>query len=273
MARVPGALDGLRWPPVIDLHSHILPALDDGAEDVDASLAIARALVADGVRVVAGTPHVREDYPTTPDQMEAALEQVREAVAREGLPLDVRGGAEIALGRLERLEAGELARFGLGGNPRLVLLEYPYHGQPLSLTRDCARLRDEGIVVVVAHPERNNAVQEYPEALRAPVEAGAIVQLTAASLDGRLGRAAADCSRRLLDLELAHLVATDVHAAGRRPAGLAHVARAVGDEPLARWLTEAVPAALLAGEPLPARPAPAPPAKASRSLFRRRPRR
>jgi protein-tyrosine phosphatase len=127
--------------------------------------------------------------------------------------------------------------------------------------------------VVVAHPERNNAVQEYPEALRAPVEAGAVVQLTAASLDGRLGRAAADCSRRLLDLELAHLVATDVHADGRRPAGLAHVARAVGDEPLARWLTEAVPAALLAGEPLPARPASAPPAKASRGLFRRRPRR
>jgi hypothetical protein len=116
-------------------------------------------------------------------------------------------------------------------------------------------------------------VQEYPEALQAPVEAGAVVQLTAASLDGRLGGAAADCARRLLDLELAHLVATDIHAVGRRPVGLADVARAVGDALLARWLTTDVPAALLAGDVPPPRPARAEPEKASRGHFRRRPRR
>lgn len=240
---------------MIDLHSHILPGLDDGARDLEESLEMARCMAQDGVRIVAGTPHVRDDYPTPPEAIEQALARVREAVSAAGIALDVRGGAEISLARLGRLDPGELERYGLGGNPRLVLVEYPYHGSPLSLASECAQLRQRGIVPVVAHPERNRDVQERPEDLRGAVGAGAVVQLTAASIDGRLGRAAASCARRLLELELAHLIASDAHAPGVREAGLSHAASAVGRPELGRWLTESVPAALLAGEELPARPA------------------
>ena len=240
---------------MIDLHSHILPGLDDGAHDLDESLAIARSMADDGVRVVAATPHVRDDYPTTPEAMSEALARVSAAVSQAGIEIDVRGGGEVALDRLERLDPEALARFGLGGNPRLVLLEYPYYGQPLSLARECARLRLQGVVPVIAHPERNQTVQERPVDLEGLVRAGAVIQLTAASVDGRLGRAAADCARRLLEFELAHLIASDAHAPGVRQAGLSGAAKAVGGGELAEWLTYTVPAALLAGEELPPRPA------------------
>lgn len=251
---------------MIDLHSHILPGLDDGARDLDESLAIARSMRADGVRVVAATPHVRDDYPTTPEAMSRALALVREAVARAGIEIDVRGGGEIASDLLERLDPEAVEAFGLGGNPRLVLVEYPYYGQPLSLARDCARLRLDGIVPVIAHPERNQTVQDRPADLEGLIGAGAIIQLTAASVDGRLGRAATECAHRLLEFELAHLIASDAHAPGVRQAGLSAAAAAVGHDELAHWLTSSVPAALLASEELPPRPAMT---SSRRSLFRR----
>lgn len=94
-------------------------------------------------------------------------------------------------------------------------------------------------------------VQLDPERLRPLVDNGVVVQLTAASLDGRLGGAPRAAARRLLDARLAHLVASDAHAPDIRSVGLSGAARATGDEALAHWLTEDVPAALLAGRPLP----------------------
>ena len=107
---------------------------------------------------------------------------------------------------------------------------------------------------MLAHPERNAEVQEDPERLRPIVDAGVLVQLTAASVDGRLGRAQASASRALLDARLAHLIASDAHAPAIRAIGMTAAAEAVGDDALARWLTHDVPAALLAGAPVPERP-------------------
>ena len=240
---------------MIDLHSHVLPGLDDGATGLDEALEMARSMAADGVSVVCGTPHVRDDYPTSAEAMEGALALVRAAVAEAGIAIEVRGGGEIALDRLPELDADVRARFGLGGNPRLLLLETPYASWLLDTPRTCARLRRDGIVPVLAHPERNPYVQEEPEVLEEVVRAGAFVQLTAASVDGRLGRAAASCARRLLELELAHCVASDAHGPGVREAGLSDAVAVLGGGELGAWLVSGVPAALLAGEEPPPRPA------------------
>jgi len=241
---------------MIDLHSHILPGLDDGARNLQESLGIARSMADDGVRVVAATPHVRDDYPTTPEAMEEGLRRVRAAIGHAGTEIEVVAGAEIAFDRLEHLDEEALERFGLGGNPGLLLLEYPYHDRPLWLERECESLRARGVVPVIAHPERNPSVQERPDDLVGLVRAGAVVQLTAASVDGRLGKAVATCARRLLEDELAHLIASDAHAPGLREAGMSPARAAVGGGALGEWLTSLVPAALLAGEELPPRPAP-----------------
>ena len=239
---------------VIDLHTHILPGLDDGARTLEESVAMARSAVADGVRVVAATPHVRDDYPTRAIEMEQGLAQVREALALEGIALEVLAGGEIALDRLAVLEADELARFGLAGNPQYLLLEFPYFGWPLDLETRVFELRRNGFAVVLAHPERNSEVQAAPERLRRLAEHGTIVQLTSASVDGRLGRKCKQSALRLLQLGIAHLIASDAHAPDVRAVGMSRAVDAVGDVALARWLTEEMPAAIMAGEITPARP-------------------
>lgn len=215
---------------------------------------MARAAVADGISVLAATPHVRADYPTSPGQMEVLVAELREALAAESVPLEVLPGGEIALDRLPELEDDELRRLGLGGNPALLLLEFPYYGWPLGLEELLFGLRVRGFRSVLGHPERNAEVQARPERLSAVVAAGAVVQLTASSVDGRLGRSSRDTAFRLLELGLAHLIASDAHAPAIRQIGMAAAAEAVGGGELARWLTFDVPRALLDGEALPERP-------------------
>ena len=240
---------------MIDLHSHILPGVDDGAATLEDSFAIARACVEDGIELVAATPHVRRDYPTEARTMELAVGELRQALARAGIPLDVRKGGEIALERLGRLSPAELRRFGLGGNPSYLLVEFPYTGWPDSLGAAVFHLRGLGITPVLAHPERNAWVQKDPERLRPVVEVGALVQLTAGSLDGRIGRSAQRTGLELIATGLAHMLASDAHRASVREAGMSAAVEAVADAELARWLAEDVPRAILTGATLPARPA------------------
>jgi protein-tyrosine phosphatase len=240
---------------VIDLHSHILPGVDDGARTLEDSLGIARASVDVGVETMAATPHVRGDYPTSAETMERLLASTRQALATAGIPLELLPGGEIALDYLPHLEEQELARFGLGGNPDLLLLEFPYVGWPPDLAAKLAALRDRGVRVVLAHPERSSEVQAAPAHLWPLVEAGTLVQLTAASVSGTFGDGPRGAALDLLELDLAHLVAGDVHSPGARGAALAEVTSALGgDERLAAWLTAEVPAALLRGDALPQRP-------------------
>jgi len=240
---------------VIDLHSHVLPGLDDGAADLDEAVAICRAAAEDGIEVLAATPHVRDDYPTTPDQMEEALAAVRAAA---GDSVRLVSGGEIDLGRLDGLR-DELARFALAGNPKYLLVETPYAGWPLDLPEKLFRLLAEGITPVLAHPERNGEVQQRPELLEPIVAGGTLVQLTAASIDGRMGGRARSCAATLLDRNLAHLLASDAHAPSLRAIGMSAAVEALGDEALGIWLTVEVPRAIVENEPLPQRPAAARP--------------
>ena len=237
---------------MIDLHSHVLHGLDDGAKNLDEAVAICRAAAADGIRVLAATPHVRADYPTTADAMEAALSEVQAAAADIVRLLP---GGELDLNELQR-PPEELARFGLGGNPHYLLIEMPYVGWPLDLGEKLFRLRASGITPVLAHPERNPDVQAHPELLEPIVAGGALLQLTAAAVDGRLGSNTQRCARTLLDRRLAHLIASDAHAPGVRAIGMADAARAVGDAALARWLTVDVPRAIVDGDVVPTFPEP-----------------
>jgi protein-tyrosine phosphatase len=235
---------------VIDLHSHVLPGLDDGPRDLEGALEICRAAAEEGIEVLAATPHVRDDYPTTPEQMEEGFALVRDA-AVEFVRL-VPGG-EVAVPELTRpLE--ELRRFGLAGNPGFLLVETPYYAWPSDFPERVARLRADGITAVVAHPERNAAVQDKPRLVEEVVEAGALVQLTAGSLDGRAGPHAQACAFKLLSLRAAHMIASDAHASTVRAIGMSSAVRAVEDDELAHWLTEELPRAIVDGGELPERP-------------------
>lgn len=244
---------------MIDLHSHILHGLDDGARGLEESLAIAQAAVADGIDTLAATPHVRDDYPTTAAAMGAAVAELREALAAAAIPLELHRGGEIALNRLGALSDEELRGFALAGS-RYLLLEFPYSGWPLDLPSQIFELQAAGFFPVLAHPERSPEVIASPERLAPLVAAGALVQVTAASLDGRLGRKTQRSGLELVRRGLAHLIASDAHAPSLRGVGMSAAVAAVGDAVLTRWLTVEVPAAIVADEPVPAAAAAARPA-------------
>ena len=256
---------------MIDLHSHILPAVDDGARNIGESLSIARAAAHDGTTVIAATPHVRYDYPTTPEEIRSGVETLNELLVRERVPVRVVPGAEIDLGRLRELELDELAAYGLGGNPRVLLVECPYRGWPEDLLDQIGRLRGAGFTVVLAHPERNDVVQRDVARIELAVASGALIQVTAGSLVGEAGRKSRRTAEEFLARGLCHLLASDVHGPGVRRTHLGAARGHVGDDRLARWLTEDVPGAILAGGELPQRPSETQRSGGRRGLFGRRP--
>jgi protein-tyrosine phosphatase len=239
---------------VIDLHSHILPGVDDGARSLEESRDLARLALADGVTTIAATPHVRADYPTTAEEMENAVDELRYDFVVQGIDIDLAYGGEIALGILFAIPPDDLRRFSLGQTGRYLLVECPYRGSPLHFEPALTTLLRQGIIPILAHPERNPDVQDRPDHVQQLAEAGVLVQVTAASLDGSLDRASQHCARQLLDLGIVHLLASDAHGPHIRTAGLAAAAREVGDAGLARFLTTEVPAAILAGDELPELP-------------------
>jgi protein-tyrosine phosphatase len=238
---------------MIDLHSHILRGIDDGARSLEDSLEIARAAVADGITLIAGTPHVRDDWPTDAGVMEYRVAELNAELAQARIPLEVRSGGELAVEWLSRLSVDELRRFGLGGNPRYLLVETPYYGWPLALPDTLFSLRAQGITPVLAHPERNAEVQAHPGRLAQLAEGGVLVQVTAASLDGRIGKRPQACARRLIEDGMVHMLASDAHHASVREVGLSSAAKAVGGR-LAEWMTYDLPAAIVNDAPLPPRP-------------------
>jgi protein-tyrosine phosphatase len=238
---------------MIDLHTHVLPGVDDGPATMSESLEILADFAASGVRAVAAPPHVRDDYPTTPAVMEGLVADLRREARAQEIVLDIMTGGEIALERLSAMSTDELGRFVLGGSSRYVLVEFPYYGWPPNLAEQLSALRSSGFVAVLAHPERNAEVQAGPGRLEPLVDRGVLIQLTGASVSGRLGRRSQRAAFRLLELGLAHLVGSDIHTRDGR-AGLAAAVEEIPDERLGRWLTTDVPQAIVRDEPIPPRP-------------------
>jgi protein-tyrosine phosphatase len=251
---------------VIDLHSHILPGVDDGTRSLEQAVELARSAVDDGIVALAATPHVRDDYPTTADEMERKVAELRVALRREQIPLRLLSGGELALDRAATLPLEEIERFALAGSSTYVLVEFPYSGWPLALEPVIARLARAGLTAVIAHPERNVEVQEAPEQLESALAAGALIQVTATSVTGALGRSSRAAARELLRRRMVHLLASDAHAPEVRAVGLRAARDAVGNDDLAEYLTVTSPSAIERGEPV----ADPPPLAVSRFSWRRR---
>jgi protein-tyrosine phosphatase len=250
---------------VIDLHSHVLPGIDDGARTVDDSRELARRAAAEGITAIVATPHVRTDYPTTADQMETGVAALRADLAEQRIPVEILHGGEIDLDAMQLLSQNQLRRFTIAQSGRYLLVEFPYTGWPLALEQKLFDLALNGIVPILAHPERNREVQADPRRLVPFVERGALVQVTAASVDGRIGQSSKKTAEWLIQAGHAHLLASDAHRPELREVGLARAVEALGDDDLAAYLTAAAPAAVVAGESLPPRPTP----KRRRGLLRK----
>jgi protein-tyrosine phosphatase len=242
----------------IDLHSHVLPGIDDGAESLEEALAMARRAAGDGTGTLAATPHVSPRYRNRAEEIVQGVGALNEALADDGVPLRVVAGAEIAPALLPVMEDGELERLSLGGGPYL-LVEAPLQAVGEELEAAVGELMTLGYGILLAHPERAPSFQRDPGRLAALVERGALCSLTAPALTGRFGRRVQAFADRLFEAGLVHNLASDAHDAVARPPDLwsyiaAAAPRLSGLERQAPWLLEDVPSAILAGDPLPPRP-------------------
>jgi protein-tyrosine phosphatase len=238
---------------MIDLHTHVLPGIDDGPETIEGSLALARAAVASGTRVMVATPHVNWHHHNDAATIARVASELNERLRIEGIELEIRTGGEIAMTRAEQIEPGELERLRLGDGP-WVLLEPPFTPVVTGLDGVVMTLQSAGHRVLLAHPERCPALHRDPQMVESLVKGGVLTSITAGSLVGRFGGEVRRFARALMEQGLVHNVASDAHDAVKRPPGMAEELAEAGFEPFTDWLTRAVPAAILSGEEIPHRP-------------------
>jgi|SRR5665213_1996309 len=239
---------------MIDLHCHVLPGIDDGPETIEESLVLARAAAAAGTRVIVATPHVSWHYRNDADTIARLVEELNARLVEQEIALEIQAGAEIAMTRLVDIGAAELPRLRLGAGPWL-LVEPPFAPSVKGLDVILLDLQRRGHRIVLAHPERCQAFHRDPEMLQSLVRAGVLTSITAGSFVGRFGSAVNRFALSMAREGIIHNVASDAHDIVRRPPGATEELRAVGLEPLADWLTEEVPAAILSGAEIPPRPA------------------
>jgi protein-tyrosine phosphatase len=235
---------------VIDLHCHILDAIDDGARDADDSVAMARQAEADGIEAVCATPHIRHDHDVRIEELAGRVRGLNERLEREMVAVRILQGGEVAETAVEGLSAEELARVALGDG-HWILLE-PAPG-PLDegLRRRVAQLAGRGHRTIVAHPERHLSADMY-ERIAALMAEGALVQATA---DFFLRERFAAGMRMLAEQGLVHVLSSDAHSShGGRPLHMGEAFSVLAEiEATAshlEWMRDVAPRAIVEGREL-----------------------
>ncbi len=215
----------------VDLHTHLLPGIDDGAADLEATVTFAARLAAAGVRDAACTPHIkREDFPRVPiAELAARRADAQRALDEAGIPLRLHPGGELAHPDALALAPHELRLIAQGpAGARWLLVECPFEGIDARFLAAAARLRDLGYGLLLAHPERADGLLHGGglRALRPLLSAGALLQVNVSSLLGDHGREAREAAHALVRNGLAHCLASDAHPGTREhrlDEGVAHL--------------------------------------------------
>ncbi len=208
---------------MIDIHCHILPGIDDGAECAAVACKLARAAVDGGVDTIVATPHCNlpHCYPNYRGRRYTeSLSMFRALLRQEGIPLKILPGAEVFanrenLGRL--LDEGRLMTLN---HSRYLLVEFPFRASEGEISGLLREIAQRGLVPVIAHPERYVALQNHSALAAQWYEQGYVLQVNRPSLEGKLGYGAMEAARELLSMGLAHVIASDAHDLYYRRTGL-----------------------------------------------------
>ena len=195
----------------VDMHSHILPGIDDGSESLERSLELVRAMQALGYRKLIMTPHIMSDfYRNTPEIIREKLELLRGAVQVAGIQMELGCAAEYYLdeGLLEKLDNNEeLLTFG----DKYLLFETSFLNEPLNLREAIFMMRSKGYKPVLAHPERYTYFYGKFDALASLREQGVLFQPNLNSLTGYYSPGAKDYAERLIEEGLVDFLGSDTH--------------------------------------------------------------
>jgi protein-tyrosine phosphatase len=238
---------------MIDLHSHILPGLDDGSPSLAESLEMARLAVADGTTHMACTPHITPGvYENGTSTIVRAVQKLDQVLRRAAIPLALYVGADIHItpDLPDQLALGSMPTLN---RSRYFLFEPPHHVLPPRLEDLTVRLINAGFIPILTHPERLTWTKANYDIIERLNAAGCLIQLTADSIIGAFGRTALYYSEKLIDEGRVDIIASDAHSATRRRPGLSQAvavaAKRCGEDE-ARNMVLKRPGEILANRPI-----------------------
>ena len=236
---------------MVDIHSHILPGVDDGASSWAIAIDMVAAAAKDGIRHIAATPHSNAQFRY---DRSAHAERLLELRERAGVPVELSLGCDFHFSS-ENVQAAlqDGKQFCIGSGPYL-LVEFSDFGIPPNANATVRALMRRGIIPIITHPERNLFLRSKVEMLYSMVEAGCLIQLTANSITGFWGKAARRTCLGLLKRGLVSAVATDAHDLTHRPPIMSAAREAIHSKfgkDIAEALCSTIPSAIVEGKPIP----------------------
>jgi protein-tyrosine phosphatase len=241
---------------VVDIHSHILPEVDDGAKSWEVSVAMCKAAAADGITHQVATPHANDRYHYDRESLQEKLTRLQELVG-DAPKLSLGCDFHLSYDNMQDVLANP-ARYAIA-DTRYMLVELSNYSVPDQITDCFLKLGDCGITAVITHPERNPILRESLQRVAEWAEQGCVVQMTGSALTGFWGERAHRAALWLLEHQAVHVLATDAHDTEKRVPILSRARDAATEicgEEIAQALVEENPAAIIANQPLPYFPRP-----------------
>ncbi|WP_088104330.1 tyrosine-protein phosphatase [Halalkalibacter urbisdiaboli] len=202
---------------MIDIHSHILPNLDDGASSLEDALSMAKQAEEQGIYLMVATPHHQNGrYTNQKTDIEQEVKRFNTFLNEQGVNLNVAPGQEVRLYG-DIIQDYEQQHILTLNQSSYLLVELPSDHVPAYTSRILYDLQLAGVQPIIAHPERNREIIQHPDKLYELVKQGALAQLTASSITGRFGKAIKKFSEQLIEHQLVHIIASDTHNTTTRP--------------------------------------------------------
>ncbi|MCG7345459.1 capsular biosynthesis protein [Sporosarcina sp. ACRSL] len=202
---------------MIDMHSHILFGVDDGPKTIEDTIRIVEKAAKQGIKDMIATPHAFSPHYHVPkEEIEGQIRLLTDCLQAGGYPINLHTGQEVRLHEqvLEKIIKNEAMT--LAGS-RYLLLELPSQSIPLYTVSAIQSMLENGVIPIIAHPERNRAIAEKPARLEQLIRHGAFAQVNAGSLSGHFGKSVQRLSIQLVEANLIHTYGSDVHDTKTRP--------------------------------------------------------
>jgi protein-tyrosine phosphatase len=241
---------------VVDIHSHILPEVDDGPKSWDVSVAMCRAASEDGITHMVATPHANDRYHYDRDHLQGLVAHLQSLVG-DAPRLSLGCDFHLSYDNMQDVLSNP-ARYAIA-DTRYMLVELSNYSIPAQTTDCFLKLGDCGMTAVITHPERNPILRENPQRVVEWAEQGCVIQMTGSALTGFWGERVRRCAQWLLEHQAVHVLATDAHDTVKRAPVLSSAREAAADicgQDVAEALVETNPGAIVRNETMPYFPRP-----------------